>query len=99
MIASRHMAARRSFASAAAMTCAALALWVSRGVITFTNADGGTRVGLLPPLLWLAVVVAASLAALLIFKPSARRVAPLWLSAILLLPWLPFRMPASAFLW
>lgn len=94
------MAARRSFASAAAMMCAALALWVSFGATTFADTGSrGTRVGLLPPLVWLAGLLAAALVAAIIWKPSAQRVAPLWLSTILLLPWLPLHMPASAFLW
>src|SRR5437899_3243344 len=101
MIASRAMTARQSvFVSTAAMTCAALALWVSGGMIAFATTDSrGARVGVLPPLAWLVTGFVVVIVVSVLFKPGASRVRPLWLSAILLLPWLPFRLPPAVFLW
>ena len=82
------------------MMCAALAVWVSFGVTTFANDEArGTRIGLLPSLAWLIAFLGVSLILWAVLKPEPRRVAPLWLSAILLVPWLPLRLPDSAFLW
>src|SRR6185295_10486074 len=54
---------------------------------------------LFPPLrlLVLFLLIAALVAILL--RPSAGAVAPLWLSAVAVLPWLPFRLPLSVFIW
>src|SRR3990172_3657614 len=104
MIASRNMApsvARRpSLAAAGALACAALALWVSFGALSFVDADSGAGyVGILPPLTSLGVLLVAAGALAIVARPSPRAVAPLWLSAVLLLPWLPFRLPLSVFVW
>jgi hypothetical protein len=95
------MVARRlSLVSAGAAVCAALALWVSFGALSFVDADNHARfVGVLPPLRWLILLLAAALGVTLTLRPSARAVAPLWLSALALLPWLPVPMPLSAFIW
>ena len=82
------------------MVCAALAVWVSFGVITYANIEPrGTRVGLLPPFPWLIASLVAALVLWAVIKPEPRRVAPLWLSAIVLVPWLPLRLPDAAFIW
>jgi hypothetical protein len=82
------------------LMCAALALWVSFGALSFVDADDrGAYVGLLPPLVWLAVLVVAAGAITIVARPSSRTVAPLWLSTVILLPWLPFPMPRAAFIW
>ncbi len=86
--------------AAMAMTCAALALWVSFGALSFVDADDrGAYVGVLPPLVWLAALLVAAGAVTIVARPSPRTVAPLWLSAVALLPWLPVPMPLSVFIW
>jgi hypothetical protein len=85
---------------AMAMMVAALALWVSFGALSFVDADDrAAYVGVLPPLVWLGVLLVAAGAATFVARPSPRMVAPLWLSAVTLLPWLPFPMPLSVFIW
>lgn len=94
---------RPSLAAAGSLACAALALWVSFGALTFLDADSGadpvSYVGVLPPVWWLAVLLLAAGLFAIIVRPPARIVAPLWLSAVALLPWLPFRLPLSVFIW
>ena len=86
--------------AAMAMTCAALALWVSFGALSFVDADDrGAYVGVLPPLVWLAALLVAAGAVTIVARPSPRTVAPLWLSAVALLPWLPMPMPLPVFIW
>src|SRR3990172_8738120 len=101
MIASRAMVARRrSLAATGALVCAALALWVSLGALTFLETDGrGAYAGVLPPLVWLGALLIAACTVAVVVRPSAAHVAPLWLSAVLLLPWLPVRFPMSVFIW
>ena len=83
-----------------AVVCAAVALWVSCGALTFTDPlVHTTRVGLLPPLSWLAALLALALAAAFVLCPDHRHVAVLWLSAIVLIPWLPLRLPLPVFMW
>src|SRR5438067_7216937 len=101
MIASPRMLTRRpSLAAAGATACAALALWVSFGALTFVGPDnGGPYVGILPSPMWLAVLLLAAALITIVGRPSARSVAPLWLSAVAILPWLPLRLPLSVFIW
>jgi hypothetical protein len=83
-----------------ALACAALALWVSFGALSFVDADDrAAYVGVLPPLVWLAVLLVAAGGVTIVARPSPRQVAPLWLSAVALLPWLPLPMPLSVFIW
>lgn len=86
--------------AASAMLCAATALWTTFGAIAFADARvGAERVGVLPPLGFFVAFIAAAVATLVIARPTARVVAPLWLSALALVPWLPVPLPLSAFLW
>jgi hypothetical protein len=83
-----------------AIVCAAGALWLSFGSLTFTDAaTATTRVGLLPPLPSLAALLGLALVAAFVFQPPHRRVAVLWLSAIVVVPWLPLRLPLPVFMW
>jgi hypothetical protein len=95
------MAVRRiSPAAASAIVCAALASWISLGAIALTSGDTtNARVAILPSVGWLAVFVAAGLLVIVLGRPRARRVAILWLSALVILPWLPVRLPPAIFLW
>jgi hypothetical protein len=73
---------------------------VSFGALTFTDASTHTtRVGLLPPLSLLAALLGLALVAALFFRPAHRRVAVLWLSAVVFIPWLPLRLPLPVFMW
>src|SRR5688572_3640223 len=86
--------------AAMAMTCAALALWVSFGALSFVDADDrGAYVGVLPPLAWLAALLVAAGVVTVVARPTPRTVAPLWLSAVALLPWLPLPLPLPVFIW
>jgi len=95
------MRARRpSLATAGALACAALSLWASFGALAFVEADNrAAYVGLLPSLRSLALLLAVAAAAAVGMRPSPRIVAPLWLSAVILLPWLPLPLPLSVFIW
>lgn len=101
MIASRPMSTRPvSLAAAGAMLCAATALWTTLGAVTFADAQvDAQRIGVLPSLGHLAAFITAGIVTLAIGRPSARFVAPLWLSGILLVPWLPLPLPLSVFVW
>jgi len=82
------------------LASAALALWVSFGALSFVDVDAdGAYVGVLPPLRWLVILLVATGGVALAVRPSLDAVAPLWLSAVLLLPWLPFPLPRSVFIW
>src|SRR5436190_18155260 len=98
-----RVTSRPSLAAAGALACDALALWVSLGALTFVGADNGTApssyVGLLPPLVWLGLFLIAAAFVAIVVRPSARAVAPLWVSAVAVLPWLPLRLPLSVFIW
>ena len=101
VIASPPMVARRpSLLAAGAAACAAIALWVSFGVLSFVDAENhAPYVGVLPSLQWLGLFLLAALALTIVVRPSPTTVAPLWLSAAAVLPWLPLPMPLSAFIW
>ena len=100
MIASRSMTRRLSLGAAGALVCAALALWVSFGAIAFLDTfNRAPYVGLLPSPLWLVVLFIVAAAVGVGMRPTPQAVAPLWLSAVLLLPWLPMRLPLAAFIW
>jgi hypothetical protein len=88
------------FAAAGSLVCAALALWVSFGALAFDNtASPVSSIGLLPPVWWLALLLLAAGLVAIVVRPAARTVAPLWLSAVALLPWLPFGKPLSVMIW
>ena len=84
MIASPHMfpwpprAARRlSSGAAGAVACGAAALWVSFGALSFVDVDkSAPYVGILPPFVWLAALVAAGAICVVAFRPPASAVAP-----------------------
>src|SRR6185436_16825522 len=89
---------RLSLPSLSAIFCGSLTLYVSCGTLGVTTAGaGGSRVGILPSPWWLlatlAIVGFGAVAA------GARRAMLLWLSAIVVLAWLPLPMPPAAFMW
>jgi hypothetical protein len=94
------MTRRLSLGAAGALVCAALALWVSFGAIAFLDTfNRAPYVGLLPSPLWLVALFFVAAAVGVVTRPTPQAVAPLWLSAVLLLPWLPITLPLAAFIW
>ena len=82
----------------AAAACVALAAWASLGELAVTATTSATpRLGVLPPVWLLPVFVAVGLAALRRLPP--KDTLPLFLTALLLLPWLPSPLPAAATIW
>jgi hypothetical protein len=89
-----------SVVSAAALVSAAAALWVSFGALAFLDTNNrAPYIGILPSPLWLVALLIAAAAVVYLARPTAREVAPLWLSTVLLLPWLPVRLPLAVFIW
>jgi hypothetical protein len=77
---------------------AALAAWVTRGTLAVADARG-PRLGALPSLLELGIFAAIAVVLTFVTRPSPARVRPLFLSALLLWPWLPIPLPAAALIW
>src|SRR5437867_8267242 len=86
------MTARRlSPLSLSAFLCSSVGLWASCGTLGVAGIDpGAPRLGVLPSFWWLGAAVAVSAVLLLLFRPVPKRVAVLWLSLLLVLPWLPW---------
>jgi hypothetical protein len=79
---------------------AAIALWVSSGALTALSSEtAAPRLAIAPSLVWLAVLLAG--AGALAAPPGLRRreTRILFLSAVVLLPWLPFRVPMAFLVW
>jgi hypothetical protein len=85
---------------AVAAACGGAAAWFTLGTLTVTEGGAGAaRVGLLPPAWCFAGLVAAAIACAWAVRLTADRAKPLFFSAVLLLPWLPLPLPASALVW
>ena len=94
------VARRLEIGAAGAVLCSAIALWASFGALSFVDADNtAAYVGVLPPASLLAFLLAAAAIGVAVIRPPARSVAPLWLSAAAILPWLPLPFPLSVFIW
>lgn len=84
----------------AASICAGVALWLSFGALAVTDAaPGAPRIGLLPPLWTLAASVAGAATAAIALRLTPSRSLPLFVTGLLLLPWLPGRVPAVFLIW
>jgi hypothetical protein len=85
------MTARQlSPASLSAILCSSVGLWVSYGALTVAGTGpGAVRIGVLPSFWWLGAAVIGAGAAAIVLRPAPRQVAVLWLSSLLLLPWIP----------
>jgi hypothetical protein len=81
----------------AAAACTGSALWLSIGRLTVTDAATAHRIGFLPPWWLLPVFIAAMFAILAGLRLGSLACVPLFLSAAILLPWLPVPVP-DAFL-
>ena len=99
MVAWAQMTVKRlSLPSLSAILCGGFTLYISFGTLGVTTADaGGSRVGVLPSPWWLLATTA--IVALAAVAAGSRRAALLWLSAIVVLGWLPLPVPLAAFLW
>jgi hypothetical protein len=84
---------RLSKTTLAAAVCVGTALWLSFGILSVTDADRARRIGLLPPLWLLAVLVVGAIAAATVTRLSQRTSLPLFLSLLIALPWIPVRVP------
>ena len=86
--------------AALAAACAGAAAWCAMGSLALSDAGArAVRVGLLPPLWWLAGLAAGAVAIAWALRLSNERAKPLFFSLVLVLPWLPVRLPAPALLW
>jgi hypothetical protein len=83
----------------AAISCA-LGAWVSLGAVAIApGSTTATRVGVLPPAWWLAVLLVLAVGIVVGGRWSAARCGPLYASLIALLPWLPGPIPAALLAW
>jgi len=89
-------AKRLSLPPFGAIACGAFALWVSFGSVGALGADVTSRLGILPSPWWLAATLVLVSAAAI---AAPRRAMLFWLSGVLLLAWLPFRVPEAALVW
>jgi hypothetical protein len=82
---------RLSTTTLAATILAGAALWFSLGVLAVL--DDGTRIGVLPSPILLLLSVTVSVATAAAVRLSSQTALPLFLSALVILPWIPVRVP------
>ena len=87
---------RSGLAAAALLTTAAA--WLSQGTLAVSSLDG-SRIGLLPlsPFAWVTALAAG--AAVAGFARAGASLAPIWLLAFIVFPWLPLPVPAAFLVW
>src|SRR5690349_3840923 len=80
--------------------CAALGLWCASGTLAFTSAaSDAVRVGVLPsPFAFAGALAGTGLVVFLIRRHPAAAL-PFFCAVLLIVPWLPIRLPASFLLW
>ncbi|HEX7798282.1 MAG TPA: hypothetical protein VF456_28155 [Vicinamibacterales bacterium] len=84
----------------AAALCAGAAIWCSLGTLGLTGEPPDvTRVALVAPVVILPVSVLAVFAVIRVLRLTTRQQLPLFGSLILVLPWLPIRVPPAALIW
>src|SRR5437016_14240788 len=89
-----------SVTASCALVCAAIAFWLSFGALAFLDTSNrASYVAILPSPVWLVALLAVVALVIYLARPAARDAAPLWLSTVLLLPWLPIRLPLAVFIW
>lgn len=89
----------RTVAVSIATLCWAIAAWCSRGTLSVIGSTAGApRLGLLPPFGRLAVLAAVAIAIAWWLRTRQFRLAPLFLCAFALLPWLP-GVPVPCLIW
>ena len=84
--------------AAAAALWAGFAAWLSQGSIGFASADGG-RIGVLPLSLFVAALVLLAAAFVFVMLRRGASMAPVFLLALAVLPWVPFPVPAVMLMW
>src|SRR5690349_17986812 len=77
---------------------AALAAWLSQGTIGFASASG-ERLALLPTSIAPMLVCASAAIGVLGLRRAGASLLPLTILGLILLPWLPFGVPAAFLLW
>jgi len=82
---------------AAVASLAGVSLWAAGGTLALTD-PGGPRIGVLPPLWTLALLLAAAMAVAFVSRGRGRWL-PLLVSALAVLPWLPGPVPAAFLIW
>ncbi len=73
------------------------AVWLSLGILAVVDANN-TRVGVLPPVWLLALSIVLAMAAAAAF-PRLWRTAPMLLSLLVVLPWIPLPVPDLFLIW
>ncbi len=92
--------ARLAPAAALAAACAGAAAWACCGTLALTEEGArAARVGLLPPWWWLIALAAGAVALAWLGRLPSDRARPLFFSLVLVLPWLPVRLPPAALAW
>jgi hypothetical protein len=81
-----------------ALLATGVAAWLSQGTLAVTGI-GDSRVALLPLSIGSASIVALSMAAVWLAWRLGASLAPLWLLALVALPWLPASLPAALQVW
>ena len=91
------MTARRLSPSASsAILCSSVGLWASCGALAVAGTEPGVfRIGVLPSFWWLGALLLAGAAIAILVRPAPRQTAALWLSALVILPWLPIPIPTA----
>ena len=77
----------------------AVAFWLSLGALTVAGAAARSRIGILPSIGWLFVLIAAAFFGATGVAASGRRARVAALSIVAVLPWLPFQVPVATFVW
>jgi hypothetical protein len=97
MPASRSTHSRLALAAAA---CGGVAAWLSLGSLAVASTGSGVlRFGFLPALWLLPLFVLAFTGIAWLVRLSPATALPMFLSVVLFLPWLPFRVPAAFLIW
>jgi hypothetical protein len=82
-----------------AAACAGFAAWISLGSLAVATASTGSRFGFLPPLWLVPVLMVACALGAWAFRITRSAALPLFFSLILVLPWIPGRIPPAFLLW
>jgi hypothetical protein len=90
---------RLSKTTAAAAVCVSAAIWTSFGLLAVTSADSARRIGVLPSPWLLPLLIVAVLGLFAAIGLSSRASLPLFLSALIVVPWLPVPLPEVLLAW
>jgi hypothetical protein len=82
-----------------AAAAAGLAAWISVGSLAVSTIDTSSRFGFLPPVWMAPAMIVAFVIAAWWLRLTKMTALPLFFSVVLLLPWIPGRVPAVFLLW